>query len=84
MRAEVADDHGGRDRTATVAVGLHVAGQVQGDLAGMASLLQGYANGGQAGPVGQLVTDAIARIGENIVVRRFARFQLGDASESAA
>lgn len=30
--------------------------------------------------VGQLVTDAIAKIGENIVVRRFARFQLGDAS----
>jgi len=28
--------------------------------------------------VGQLVTDAIARIGENIRVRRFARFQLGE------
>ena len=34
--------------------------------------------------VGQLVTDAISRIGENVVVRRFARFQLGDASEPAA
>ncbi|MCX8071289.1 MAG: translation elongation factor Ts [Candidatus Binatia bacterium] len=33
--------------------------------------------------VGQLVTDAIARIGENIVVRRFARFQLGELSESS-
>ncbi len=33
--------------------------------------------------VGQLVTDAIARIGENIVVRRFARFQLGDSSDAA-
>jgi elongation factor Ts len=28
--------------------------------------------------VGQLVTDAVAKIGENIVVRRFARFQLGE------
>ncbi|HVM96973.1 MAG TPA: translation elongation factor Ts [Candidatus Acidoferrales bacterium] len=34
--------------------------------------------------VSQLVTDAIGRIGENIVVRRFARFQLGDASEANA
>jgi len=31
--------------------------------------------------IGQLVTDAIAKIGENIVVRRFARFQLGDGVE---
>lgn len=31
--------------------------------------------------VGQLVTDAIAKIGENIIVRRFARFQLGDGAE---
>jgi elongation factor Ts len=29
--------------------------------------------------VGRLVTDAVARIGENVVVRRFARFQLGSA-----
>ena len=28
--------------------------------------------------VGDLVTDAIARIGENIVVRRFMRYQLGE------
>jgi elongation factor Ts len=34
--------------------------------------------------VGQLVTDAIARIGENVVVRRFARFQLGELAETAA
>jgi elongation factor Ts len=27
--------------------------------------------------VGSLVTDAIAHLGENLVVRRFARFQLG-------
>jgi elongation factor Ts len=29
--------------------------------------------------VGQLVKDAISRTGENIVVRRFARFQIGEA-----
>ena len=34
--------------------------------------------------VGQLVTDAVARIGENIVVRRFARFQLGELTEQSA
>lgn len=28
--------------------------------------------------VGQLVTDTIAKLGENIVVRRFSRFQLGE------
>jgi len=31
-------------------------------------------------PVSQLVSDAVARMGENIVVRRFARFQLGEQS----
>jgi elongation factor Ts len=30
--------------------------------------------------VGGLVTDAIARLGENLVGRRFARFQLGEQS----
>lgn len=30
--------------------------------------------------VGQLITDAVARLGENVVVRRFARFQLGEQS----
>jgi len=34
--------------------------------------------------VGQLVTDSIAKIGENIVVRRFARFQLGELTAGAA
>ncbi|MFQ5666010.1 MAG: translation elongation factor Ts [Candidatus Binatia bacterium] len=34
--------------------------------------------------VGQRVTDAIAQLGENIVVRRFARFQLGETTERAA
>lgn len=34
--------------------------------------------------VGRVVTDAIAKIGENIVVRRFARFQLGELTEAEA
>ncbi|MFN8626533.1 MAG: translation elongation factor Ts [Candidatus Binatia bacterium] len=32
--------------------------------------------------VGQMVTDAVAHLGENIVVRRFSRFQLGELTES--
>jgi elongation factor Ts len=34
--------------------------------------------------VGQLITDAIAQLGENIVVRRFARFQLGESVDRPA
>lgn len=34
--------------------------------------------------VGDLVTDAVAKMGENLVVRRFARFQLGEESSSEA
>lgn len=34
--------------------------------------------------VSQLVTDAIAQLGENIVVRRFARFQLGEMTDQTA
>jgi elongation factor Ts len=30
--------------------------------------------------IGQLITDAVGRMGENVVVRRFARFQLGEQS----
>jgi elongation factor Ts len=33
--------------------------------------------------IDQLVKDAVARTGENIVVRRFARFQIGEAETSA-
>jgi elongation factor Ts len=33
---------------------------------------------------GQLVTDAVAQLGENIVVRRFARFLLGEMTEASA
>lgn len=32
--------------------------------------------------VSQLITDTVARIGENVVIRRFARFQLGEQSTS--
>lgn len=34
--------------------------------------------------VRQLVTDAVAQLGENVVVRRFARFQLGEVADPAA
>jgi len=34
--------------------------------------------------IGQLLTDAVAKMGENIVVRRFARFQLGEQSTSGS
>ena len=34
--------------------------------------------------VGDLVTDAVAKMGENLVVRRFSRFQLGEESSSEA
>lgn len=32
--------------------------------------------------IGDLVTDAIAKLGENIVVRRFARFELGETAKA--
>jgi len=34
--------------------------------------------------IGDLVADAVAKLGENVVVRRFARFQLGDDSRAEA
>jgi elongation factor Ts len=34
--------------------------------------------------VGQLITDKIARLGENITVRRFARFELGEGLPAGA
>jgi elongation factor Ts len=34
-------------------------------------------------PVSQLVADAVAKMGENIIVRRFARFQLGEQSAAS-
>jgi elongation factor Ts len=32
--------------------------------------------------IGSLVTDAIAKLGENIVIRRFARFELGETTNA--
>jgi elongation factor Ts len=32
--------------------------------------------------VGSLVTDSIARLGENIIIRRFARFELGETADA--
>jgi elongation factor Ts len=34
--------------------------------------------------IGRLITESVARLGENVVVRRFARFQLGERSASPA
>ena len=33
--------------------------------------------------VGDLVTDAVSKMGENIVIRRFARFELGETASQA-
>lgn len=32
--------------------------------------------------IGNLVTDAVAKLGENIVIRRFARFELGETASA--
>lgn len=34
--------------------------------------------------VGEMIRDAVARIGENIVLRRFARFELGETADEEA
>ena len=34
--------------------------------------------------IGSLVTDAISKLGENIVIRRFARFELGETAGASA
>jgi elongation factor Ts len=34
--------------------------------------------------IGDLVTDSIARLGENIIIRRFARFELGETANADA
>ena len=34
--------------------------------------------------IGQLIASKIGKLGENIAVRRFARFKVGDASETIA
>ena len=34
--------------------------------------------------IGQLIASKIGKLGENIAVRRFARFKVGDAGETVA
>jgi len=59
-----------------------VDGKLEKYFADMCLLEQAFIKDPQR-TVGQLVTDAVAKIGENIVVRRFARFQLGELSDQA-
>ncbi len=54
-----------------------IAGKMDKWLDEVVLLRQPYIRDGEV-KVGQLVVNAIAEIGENIVVRRFARFELGE------
>ncbi len=56
-----------------------VAGKVEKFFADVCLLEQSFIKDPDK-PVHQLVSDAVAKMGENIVVRRFARFQLGEQS----
>jgi elongation factor Ts len=56
-----------------------VGGKVEKFLADVCLLEQPFVKDPEK-TVGALVTDAVARLGENLVVRRFARFQLGEQS----
>jgi len=58
-----------------------VAGKVEKFFAEVCLLDQPYIKEPEK-QVGSLVTDAIAKLGENLVVRRFARFQLGEQPSS--
>ena len=58
-----------------------VAGKIEKFFAEVCLLDQPYIKEPEK-PVGTLVTDAIAKLGENLVVRRFARFHLGEQSAS--
>jgi len=60
-----------------------VDGKVEKFLADVCLLQQPFIKDPQR-TVGQLLTDAIAQLGENIVVRRFARFQLGETISQSA
>lgn len=56
-----------------------VQGRLEKFYAQACLLDQPYIRDGQV-TVGQLLTQLVARVGENVVVRRFARFDLGEAS----
>jgi len=60
-----------------------VDGKIEKFLADVCLLQQAFIKDPQR-TVGQLLTDAIAQLGENIVVRRFARFQLGENTDRTA
>lgn len=60
-----------------------VDGKIEKFLADVCLLQQAFIKDPQR-TVGQLITDAIAQLGENIIVRRFARFQLGENTDRAA
>ncbi|MBP0015685.1 MAG: translation elongation factor Ts [Roseofilum sp. SBFL] len=57
-----------------------VAGRIEKRLKELTLLDQAYVKD-QAKTVGELVTETIAQLGENIQVRRFARFVLGEGIE---
>ncbi|MBX3026287.1 translation elongation factor Ts [bacterium] len=56
-----------------------VAGKIEKFYADVCLLEQAFIKDADK-PVSRLVSDAVAKMGENIVVRRFARFQLGEQS----
>jgi len=56
-----------------------VAGKVEKFFADICLLEQAFVKEPDKG-VSQLVSDAVSKLGENVVVRRFARFQLGEQS----
>ncbi len=56
-----------------------VAGKVEKFYADTCLLEQAFVKEPDKG-VAQLVSDAVSKLGENVVVRRFARFQLGEQS----
>jgi len=60
-----------------------VDGKIEKFLADVCLLQQAFIKDPQR-TIGQLLTDAIAQLGENIVVRRFSRFQLGENTDRTA
>ena len=60
-----------------------IDGKIEKFLSDVCLLQQPYIKEPQR-TVGQLITDASAQLGENIVVRRFARFQLGETVDQSA
>jgi len=60
-----------------------VEGKVEKFFADMCLLEQPFIKEPQR-TVSEILTEAIARIGENLVVRRFARFQLGESTDQSA